>query len=360
MEDIVSVLDDIKAKLVQNRYENEQHVRISLVTRICKSLGWNVWDPQEYYTEYNVPMTAADLEADPNKGKVDVTLLLPGKDSDKPQVHFEVKACRVLQTSLTSSQTQIFRYCNYKSPKIGILTNGIKWQFFMPSQGGDFLERMFNDIDLLKNTKDELAELFRLVLARSLYPSKIKKTAESMLKEYSIIYKIQAVKNDAIIETNNTGDKYIKAVELIKERFNVTIRLDVVIKKWETTIAFGSKGKTPPPPPPPSKSIKVYLSVKGIKASGICFLDSGRFILHKNSEITKHFKPGMSASYAQYRKTMEQEGKITLSPDKSKFILQEDLSFKKPSGASGFVLGRNSNGYAEWADKDGKKLEKYF
>jgi len=42
--------------------------------------------------------------------------------------------------------------------------------------------------------------------------------------------------------------------------------------------------------------------------------------------------------------------------DKGQIILLHDVSFESPSGASGFVLGRPSNGWDDWKDSDGKKL----
>ena len=43
-----------------------------------------------------------------------------------------------------------------------------------------------------------------------------------------------------------------------------------------------------------------------------------------------------------------------------KYVLNEDLIFKTPSGASGACLGRSSNGYAEWKTKDGVMLKSYL
>lgn len=43
-----------------------------------------------------------------------------------------------------------------------------------------------------------------------------------------------------------------------------------------------------------------------------------------------------------------------------KYVLNEDLVFKTPSGASGACLGRSSNGYAEWKTKDGVMLKSYL
>ena len=43
-----------------------------------------------------------------------------------------------------------------------------------------------------------------------------------------------------------------------------------------------------------------------------------------------------------------------------KYVLNEDLVFKTPSGASGACLGRSSNGTTEWKTKDGVTLKSYL
>ena len=43
-----------------------------------------------------------------------------------------------------------------------------------------------------------------------------------------------------------------------------------------------------------------------------------------------------------------------------KYVLNEDLVFKTPSGASGACLGRSSNGTTEWKTKDGVMLKSYL
>ena len=42
--------------------------------------------------------------------------------------------------------------------------------------------------------------------------------------------------------------------------------------------------------------------------------------------------------------------------EKGQIVLLHDVPFDSPSGASGFVLGRPSNGWDDWKDADGKKL----
>ena len=41
-------------------------------------------------------------------------------------------------------------------------------------------------------------------------------------------------------------------------------------------------------------------------------------------------------------------------------IMQSDKTFSSPSSAAIFCLGRNSNGWADWKDKDGKTLDSIY
>jgi predicted type IV restriction endonuclease len=88
-------------------------------------------------------------------------------------------------------------------------------------------------------------------------------------------------------------------------------------------------------------------------AQGTGFYDEkeGKFILMEGSllatEVVNSFK-----SIASRDLFIKEHCKI----DKGQIILLHDVSFESPSGASGFVLGRPSNGWDDWKDSDGKKL----
>jgi hypothetical protein len=43
-----------------------------------------------------------------------------------------------------------------------------------------------------------------------------------------------------------------------------------------------------------------------------------------------------------------------------KLIMTSDKVFSSPSAAADFCLGRSSNGWAEWKDKDGNTLDSIY
>jgi len=68
-------LGDIRAKLRSADYENEEHVRLSLVARILQKWGWDVWNPKEVNAEFK-PVPQED------KTKVDPALFLSSREPD--------------------------------------------------------------------------------------------------------------------------------------------------------------------------------------------------------------------------------------------------------------------------------------
>lgn len=96
-----------------------------------------------------------------------------------------------------------------------------------------------------------------------------------------------------------------------------------------------------------------YVKSSNRLAEGKGFYDdrSEKFMLLKGSllatEVCNSFKSTVSR---------DQFIKEHCKKDKEQIILIHDVPFDSPSGASGFVLGRPSNGWDDWKDAEGKKL----
>ncbi|MCB5266228.1 MAG: hypothetical protein LHW41_08340 [Candidatus Cloacimonetes bacterium] len=52
-----NTVEEIRKMLMDGLFTDEQHIRFSLVGRICQKLGWDIWNPAEFYTEYPVNPT---------------------------------------------------------------------------------------------------------------------------------------------------------------------------------------------------------------------------------------------------------------------------------------------------------------
>ena len=75
------------------------------------------------------------------------------------------------------------------------------------------------------------------------------------------------------------------------------------------------------------------------------------YIVTKGSEAKKALSNSCTETYRNMRRKLL-ETKIMIE-DKDKLIFAEDAIFNSPSAASNMVLGRNSNGFTEWVNKDG-------
>ena len=91
------------------------------------------------------------------------------------------------------------------------------------------------------------------------------------------------------------------------------------------------------------------IKTKSFKATMI-ETDQG-YIVSKGSEAKYDLSPSCTDTYRNMRKKLV-ETQI-LVEENGKFVFAEDAIFNSPSAASNMILGRNSNGFAEWVNKEG-------
>ncbi len=103
---------------------------------------------------------------------------------------------------------------------------------------------------------------------------------------------------------------------------------------------------------PQSKHL-FYVRATDRPAEGIGYYDENakQFVLVKGCIIAN----GVVASYKP-KAAREKFIKEYCKTDKGQIVLQSDVPIESPSGASGIVLGRPSNGWDDWKDSDGNKL----
>lgn len=82
--------------------------------------------------------------------------------------------------------------------------------------------------------------------------------------------------------------------------------------------------------------------------------DKGYIVL-KGSQAKKTLSNSTTETYRNLRRKLIETN--ILEEIGEKLIFTEDAIFNSPSSASNMVLGRNSNGYAEWVDKKGKTFK---
>lgn len=151
------ILTDINTKLTDGVYQNEEHVRLSLVTRILDHLGWDIWNPREVNPEYY----AIPSE---DRSRVDLALFL---NSNVPRVFFEIKAVGKIDSDLPNIERQLRDYNRNLTAMFSIITDGRKWRFYYSQAGGEFSQKCFKTIDLLEDDLDDIETFFNAFLAKS-------------------------------------------------------------------------------------------------------------------------------------------------------------------------------------------------
>ena len=51
-----TTLEDIRKNIQNNKYQNKEHIRLSLISRILQKLGWDLWNPFEVYPDFTITL----------------------------------------------------------------------------------------------------------------------------------------------------------------------------------------------------------------------------------------------------------------------------------------------------------------
>ncbi len=98
----------------------------------------------------------------------------------------------------------------------------------------------------------------------------------------------------------------------------------------------------------------LFLSAKGITAHG--YEDAGGFVVLSGSQVVKKEVASIHPYLSNLRKTLLLQG--VLEDEGTAYRLIQDYVFGSPSTAAGALLGSNSNGRADWKDRDGRSLKR--
>ena len=151
------LLADIKARLLNGEYKNEEHIRLSLVARVLQVLGWNIWNPKEVNAEFVVV---------PNKDstRVDIALFL---NQFAPAVFIEIKNIGQIQGRLADIERQLRNYNRDNQAMFTVITDGRNWRFYFSYTSGEFSQRCFETLDLLEDNLDEVEASLAAFLQKS-------------------------------------------------------------------------------------------------------------------------------------------------------------------------------------------------
>lgn len=104
-----------------------------------------------------------------------------------------------------------------------------------------------------------------------------------------------------------------------------------------------------------SDTTKQVFNIKTKSLNAKMFLTEKGFIVEKGSEAKRTMAKSMTTTYKNlYNKLVDTE---LLVENKGVYIFSKDTIFSSPSAASSVVLARNSNGFIEWVNEEGKSYK---
>lgn len=151
------ILVDIRNRISNGEFANEEQVRLSIVCRILQTLGWNIWNTKELYPEFPV---ARNEDAT----KVDVALFL--NSYSPPSVFIEIKAVGEFPRNLGKIEIQLRDYNRNNTAPFSIATDGRMWYFYYSQTGGEFSNKRFKEIDILNDNVDDIELYLSAFLSR--------------------------------------------------------------------------------------------------------------------------------------------------------------------------------------------------
>jgi hypothetical protein len=156
--EFIEVVSDIKSKLENGRYRNEEHVRLNLVTRVLQGLGWDIWDPLEVYTELSPTPTEDNT-------RVDFALFAY---ENQLSVLIEVKPPGALaRGALPAAELQLRDYNRNNTAPLSVITDGDEWRLYLSQTGGEFSQKCFKALRIRATAPDDACAAFTAFLSKS-------------------------------------------------------------------------------------------------------------------------------------------------------------------------------------------------
>jgi len=135
-------------------------IEVRVVLPVLRELGWDgEKDPRIIAQQYSaIPGWRAK--------KVDFALL-PERNNQRPSVFIEAKSHPSLKDSsvLTAAEDQLSEYESYYRVAVAVITDGEIWNFYSPSAGGTYSDRLAESINLLNTPDDHIFQTLTELLS---------------------------------------------------------------------------------------------------------------------------------------------------------------------------------------------------
>jgi len=144
-----TTISNITARLRQGKFQNEQAISQGVVLPVFHELGWDTWDTNLVWPEYQT-----------GEGRADFALCHP---ASKPAVFTEVKQPGMAEEAVR----QALEYAFHAGVPFVVLTDGRTWSFYLPAEQGSYEDRRVYKLDLYERPPAEAEEILRRYLERA-------------------------------------------------------------------------------------------------------------------------------------------------------------------------------------------------
>lgn len=255
-----AVVDKVRSNLPNYEKLDEYGIRNHLVTRILEVLGWDRYDPDEFYLEYPVDAMAVDYCLR------DVTRK---KEKDKNRVFVEAK--RIKEKFSSSDQEQILGYAFKKGVELTVLTTGVEWWFYLSFEKGDWKERKFCTVNLITEDPDDIAANFIEFLSKEnvLSGEAVKNAKEyhsNKQREREVMDTLPKAWGALISGTDDNYDFLVEMLVEITEGMCEHRPSEDVVRDFLVSVASGEEWIEEPPKEPVVSTWKkpVSFTFKGV------------------------------------------------------------------------------------------------
>ena len=188
------IVDFAKSLVLKKKgITTEETSKMALILPFLRFLGYDIENPQELKAEYSSDVGVKKSE------KIDLAVFI----ENEIKMLIECKPANIKLTS--NHQDQLYRYFSVSDVKIGVLTNGIVYQFFTDYDNpGRMDENPFLEIDL-RTLNDSKIESLKLFTKDNFSLEKIQEHVEE-LKYRQLIHKT------LIEEITNPSDELIHVI----------------------------------------------------------------------------------------------------------------------------------------------------
>ncbi len=143
---LIEKIAEIQKYIKENKYQNESAISLGIVIPILEELGWKVSNPNVVKPEYSI-----------KGGRVDYALL---NQRGRAVIFIEVK----MLGNTEGAEQQLFEYVFHQGVPFLILTDGREWNFYLPLEQGNYLDRKLFKLDLLERNSNVVGEKFNKYL----------------------------------------------------------------------------------------------------------------------------------------------------------------------------------------------------